>query len=127
MDAAKEPQSGSNAKVSVLFVCLGALLLALQSMSAQTLTRSADAYSNSRDMLGVFCTGNICRSPSAEAVFKAIVEREGVADRFCIDSCGTGGGSGNWYKDNGRSYHEGDASGVNMICSLTYCSQHLLL
>lgn len=41
------------------------------------------------------CLGNICRSPSAEAVFRAVVERRGLADRFLIDSCGTGGGASN--------------------------------
>ena len=42
-------------------------------------------------------TGNICRSPTAEAVFKAVVERRGLTNRFIIDSCGTGGGSPDWY------------------------------
>lgn len=60
-------------------------------------------------------TGNICRSPSAEAVFKAVVEREGVADRFFIDSCGTGGGSSNWFRENGFSYHEGDKAGAQVF------------
>ena len=36
------------------------------------------------------CLGNICRSPTAEAVFLNLIEREGVADRFVIDSAGTG-------------------------------------
>jgi protein-tyrosine phosphatase len=36
------------------------------------------------------CLGNICRSPTAEAVFKDLVEREGLADRIEIDSAGTG-------------------------------------
>ena len=35
------------------------------------------------------CTGNICRSPMAEAVFKDLVAREGLEDRFHIDSVGT--------------------------------------
>lgn len=34
------------------------------------------------------CLGNICRSPSAEGLFRAYVEREGLADRFEIDSAG---------------------------------------
>lgn len=42
------------------------------------------------------CLGNICRSPAAEGVFRAIVERRGEASRFEIDSAGTGG------------YHVGD-------------------
>jgi protein-tyrosine phosphatase len=35
------------------------------------------------------CLGNICRSPLAEGVFRQLVEREGLADRFDIDSAGT--------------------------------------
>jgi protein-tyrosine phosphatase len=37
------------------------------------------------------CTGNICRSPTAEGVFRDRVERAGLADRVRIDSAGTGG------------------------------------
>lgn len=37
------------------------------------------------------CLGNICRSPTAEATFRAEVERRGLGHRFEIDSCGTGG------------------------------------
>jgi len=37
------------------------------------------------------CLGNICRSPTAEATFRAVVEKRGVADRFVIDSAGTAG------------------------------------
>lgn len=36
------------------------------------------------------CLGNICRSPMAEGVFRQLVEEEGLADRFEIDSVGTG-------------------------------------
>lgn len=36
------------------------------------------------------CLGNICRSPAAEGVFRAIVEEHGAAERFEIDSAGTG-------------------------------------
>lgn len=35
------------------------------------------------------CLGNICRSPTAEGVFRNLVEREGLADRIAIDSAGT--------------------------------------
>jgi protein-tyrosine phosphatase len=35
------------------------------------------------------CTGNICRSPTAEGVFRAMVKQEGLADRIVIDSAGT--------------------------------------
>ena len=36
------------------------------------------------------CLGNICRSPSAEAVFTAVVESRGLAANYEIDSAGTG-------------------------------------
>jgi protein-tyrosine phosphatase len=36
------------------------------------------------------CLGNICRSPMAEGVFRDLVDREGLADDFRIDSAGTG-------------------------------------
>src|SRR5688572_23197399 len=35
------------------------------------------------------CTANLCRSPMAEGVFRALVERAGLADAFEIDSAGT--------------------------------------
>ena len=35
------------------------------------------------------CWGNICRSPSAEAVFKAVVKKAGMEKEFMIDSAGT--------------------------------------
>ncbi len=35
------------------------------------------------------CTGNICRSPTAEGVFRHLVDKEGLKDRFQIDSAGT--------------------------------------
>ncbi len=35
------------------------------------------------------CMGNICRSPTAEGVFRKFVREEGVEDRFVIDSAGT--------------------------------------
>jgi len=35
------------------------------------------------------CMGNICRSPTAEAVFRAKVEAAGLAQQILIDSVGT--------------------------------------
>ncbi len=35
------------------------------------------------------CMGNICRSPTAEGVFRHTVRQAGVEDRFEIDSAGT--------------------------------------
>ena len=43
------------------------------------------------------CTGNICRSPTAEGVFRKLVEREGLSEHIQIDSAGTHG------------YHVGDS------------------
>ena len=36
------------------------------------------------------CTGNICRSPMAAQMLEQMLEREGVAQAFDIDSAGTG-------------------------------------
>jgi len=48
---------------------------------------------NEDQSIGVLfiCLGNICRSPLAEGVFRHLAEERGVADRFNIDSAGTGG------------------------------------
>ena len=35
------------------------------------------------------CMGNICRSPTAEGVFREKVRAAGLADRVTIDSAGT--------------------------------------
>jgi protein-tyrosine phosphatase len=43
------------------------------------------------------CTGNICRSPSAEGLFRHRVEKAGLSDRIKVDSAGT------------HDYHVGDA------------------
>lgn len=51
------------------------------------------------------CMGNICRSPAAEGVFRAIAEREGVADRLEIDSAGMIG------------YHEGEPPDARMTAA----------
>ena len=42
------------------------------------------------------CLGNICRSPLAEGIFRQQVRQAGLAERFSIDSAGTG------------AYHVGD-------------------
>ncbi len=36
------------------------------------------------------CLGNICRSPLAHAVFQDLVDKNGLSDKFEIESCGTG-------------------------------------
>ena len=47
------------------------------------------------------CLGNICRSPMAEAIFKRMVEGEGLSDRVHVDSAGTG----SWHV--GERAHQG--------------------
>jgi protein-tyrosine phosphatase len=37
------------------------------------------------------CLGNICRSPAAEGVLQALVDRQGISDSIHIDSAGTAG------------------------------------
>lgn len=49
------------------------------------------------------CLGNICRSPSAEAVFRAKVEDAGLSDAFEIDSAGT------------LAYHQGKPADARMM------------
>jgi protein-tyrosine phosphatase len=36
------------------------------------------------------CAGNICRSPSAEGIFRHLAKERGVLDQFDVDSAGTG-------------------------------------
>lgn len=48
------------------------------------------------------CMGNICRSPSAEAVFKGLALKEGLIGKFKIDSAGTG------------AWHEGEPADKRM-------------
>ncbi len=71
----------------MLFVCLGEC-----NGTRLTLPHPAPVKQQ-RTLFDPRCThsapGNICRSPTAEAMFRAVVEREGVADKFDIDSCGT--------------------------------------
>ena len=46
------------------------------------------------------CLGNICRSPTAEVVFRAAAARAGLAHRVEIDSAGTG----DWHVGNPPDY-----------------------
>jgi len=36
------------------------------------------------------CLGNICRSPTAEGVMRAMIDASGLGDRVVVDSAGTG-------------------------------------
>ena len=47
------------------------------------------------------CLGNICRSPMAEAVFKKMVEEEGLSSKIYIDSAATS----SW--EHGNPVHKG--------------------
>lgn len=51
------------------------------------------------------CTGNICRSPTAEAVMRHMVEQQGWADQCFIDSAGTHG------------YHAGQGPDPRAACA----------
>ena len=48
------------------------------------------------------CLGNICRSPSAEAVFNGLIEKKGVSENFIVDSAGT------------DAYHKGEPADARM-------------
>lgn len=48
------------------------------------------------------CLGNICRSPSAEAVFTALIQKEGLESEFQCDSAGT------------AAYHAGEPADYRM-------------
>ncbi|MFJ8990229.1 low molecular weight protein-tyrosine-phosphatase [Streptomyces sp. NPDC102279] len=52
------------------------------------------------------CTGNICRSPMAESVFRAHVTDAGLAELVEVDSAGTGG------------WHEGDGADERAVAVL---------
>jgi len=56
----------------------------------------ADRDDGPRTRVLFVCMGNICRSPTAEAVFRNVIERAGMAGRIECDSAGT------------HSYHAGD-------------------
>jgi len=49
------------------------------------------------------CTGNICRSPTAEGVFQALVDHQGLGAHIDVDSAGT------------QSWHQGNAPDARSI------------
>ena len=51
------------------------------------------------------CSGNICRSPTAEAALREALEEAGLADRVEVDSAGTG------------SWHLGDPPDRRMVAA----------
>jgi protein-tyrosine phosphatase len=59
------------------------------------------------------CLGNICRSPTAEGVFRALVKEQGCDQQFEIDSAGTSG----WHQGEApdpRSQEEARRHGVDL-------------
>ena len=48
--------------------------------------------------LSFVCLGNICRSPTAEAVMRHLVQQAGLQEQVFIDSAGTG----DWHVGDGR-------------------------
>ncbi|PCM45544.1 low molecular weight protein-tyrosine-phosphatase [Marinobacter sp. ANT_B65] len=53
------------------------------------------------------CLGNICRSPTAEGVFRKMVEAAGLEEQIHIDSCGTS----NWHIGKGPDPRSMEAAG----------------
>ncbi len=61
------------------------------------------------------CMGNICRSPLAEGLFLHLARARGLADRFEVDSCGTG----DWHvgrSPDPRSQAVADKYGIPLAC-----------
>ena len=57
------------------------------------------------------CLGNICRSPMAEAIFRDLVEKEGLQESIICDSAGTGG----WHTGNPPHHGTRDILKANNI------------
>jgi protein-tyrosine phosphatase len=54
-------------------------------------SRSAEYFMTKKSAILFVCMGNICRSPTAEAVFRRRAEAAGLASALHIDSAGTHG------------------------------------
>lgn len=54
-----------------------------------------EARLRGRYRVAVVCTGNVCRSPTAEVVLTSMLEEAGLADAVTVTSCGLGG----WHVD----------------------------
>ncbi|MCB1986679.1 MAG: low molecular weight phosphotyrosine protein phosphatase [Burkholderiales bacterium] len=55
-----------------------------------------NSYQNNKTNVLFVCMGNICRSPTADAVFRHTVKKAGLEDKIFVDSAGT------------HAYHVGD-------------------
>ncbi|KAL9656574.1 hypothetical protein ABK040_012157 [Willaertia magna] len=51
----------------------------------------AELNNNKKQSILFVCLGNICRSPMAEIVCRALVKEKNIEDRWSIDSAGTAG------------------------------------
>ena len=67
---------------------------------------------NTKKILFV-CMGNICRSPTAEAVFRALVKKQGADQHFVIDSAGT------------HAYHVGSAPDARSVAAARKRGLHM--
>lgn len=81
---------------------------------AESASASANQDGNETGGILMLCFGNICRSPAAEAVMKNVLENRNLNEKFFVESCGTGGGSPDWYMDDGFSHHVGSPPDVRM-------------
>ena len=61
-----------------------------------------ESSKNTTEILFI-CMGNICRSPSAEAVMKALVKKRGLEKEILCDSAGT------------TDYHMGNPADARML------------
>lgn len=61
--------------------------------------------SNKKHRVLFVCLGNICRSPAADGILNEIVEEEGDADNWEIDSAGTYGGHSGQLPDRRMRVH----------------------
>lgn len=51
---------------------------------------SVDSKAHPKRRVLFVCLGNICRSPTGEGVFRALVRERGLGERVFVDSAGTG-------------------------------------
>lgn len=66
----------------------------------------------SRNTILFVCTGNTCRSPMAEVLFRAELERAGLAGTFKTASCGV-------------AAYEGETASLNAVRAVAECGADL--
>lgn len=67
----------------------GKLRFAPQAAKLALAAGQAARYAEEMIKVLFICTGNICRSPTAEGIFRALVEGQGLAGAIATDSAGT--------------------------------------